>query len=179
MYVLALTTGMRQGELLGLQWADVDLERAEFRVNRALQRYGGQLQLIEPKTAKSRRTGSLTASAVGVLQAHRARQIAAGLAPLPTAFVFTSSAGTALEPRNVTRSFKRLLRRVGLPDIRFHDLRHSFATLLLVQGVSPRVVMEMLGHSQITLTMNTYSHVIPALKEDAAARLDAILGGRK
>jgi integrase len=82
---------------------------------------------------------------------------------------------TPLEPRNVTRQFKALLKAAKLPDIRLHDLRHSCATLLLAQGVNPRVVMETLGHSQVSLTLNTYSHVLPALQHDAAARMNAIL----
>lgn len=94
-----------------------------------------------------------------------------------TGLVFTTRWGTPIEPRNATRSFQRLLARAGLRPMRFHDLRHSCATLLLVQGVSPRVVMEILGHSQINVTMNTYSHVIPALQRDAAARLDELLMG--
>ena len=93
-------------------------------------------------------------------------------------FVFTSSIGTPIEPRNVTRAFKALLKAAKLPDIRLHDLRHSCATLLLAQGVNPRVVMETLGHSQVSLTLNTYSHVLPALQQDAAAKMNAILGSR-
>ena len=89
--------------------------------------------------------------------------------------MLTSSLGTPLEPRNVTRQFKALLTTAKLPDMRLHDLRHSCATLMLAQGVSPRVVMETLGHSQVSLTLNTYSHVLPALQEDAAAKMDAIL----
>jgi len=89
--------------------------------------------------------------------------------------VFTSTIGTPVEPRNAARSFKRVLQRAGLAELRFHDLRHSFATLLLMQGIPPRVVMELLGHSQISLTMNTYSHVIPAMQRDATAKLDALL----
>ena len=89
--------------------------------------------------------------------------------------MFTSTVGTPLEPRNVTRQFKALLKVAKLPDMRLHDLRHSCATLLLAQGVNPRVVMETLGHSQVSLTLNTYSHVLPALQRDAAARMDAAL----
>ena len=91
--------------------------------------------------------------------------------------MLTSVKGTPLEPRNVTRQFKELLTAAKLPNIRLHDLRHSCATLLLAQGVNPRVVMETLGHSQVSLTLNTYSHVLPALQQDAAARMNAILGG--
>ena len=89
--------------------------------------------------------------------------------------MFTSAVGTPLEPRNVTRQFKALLKAASLPNIRLHDLHHSCATLLLAQGVNPRVVMETLGHSQVSLTLNTYSHVLPALRADAAARMDAVL----
>jgi len=94
----------------------------------------------------------------------------------PGAFVFTTVIGTPCEARNIIRGFKAILTRAGLRDVRFHDLRHSCATLLLAQGVSPRVVMETLGHSQISLTMNTYSQVVPELGREAARRMDAILG---
>jgi integrase len=89
--------------------------------------------------------------------------------------VLTSAIGTPLEPRNVTRQFKALLKAAKLPDMRLHDLRHSCATLLLAQGVNPRVVTETLGHFQVSLTLNTYSHVLPALQRDAAARMNAVL----
>jgi integrase len=102
--------------------------------------------------------------------------MAAGARWQERGFVFTSGIGTPIEPRRVTREFKALLKSAGLPVIRLHDLRHSCATLLLVQGVSPRVVMETLGHSQVSLTLNTYSHVLPALQRDAATKMDAILG---
>ena len=90
-------------------------------------------------------------------------------------FIFTTPIGTTLDARNITRVFKAILVAESLPTIRLHDLRHSCATLMLAQGVSPRVVMETLGHSQISLTLNTYSHVLPAMQEDAAAKMDAIL----
>ena len=93
--------------------------------------------------------------------------------------VFTTPIGTALDDRNVRREFKAILADAKLPDIRIHDLRHTYATLLLVQGVHPRTVMETLGHSQISLTMDTYSHVLPTLTKDAAQKMDAILTGRK
>ena len=89
--------------------------------------------------------------------------------------MLTSSIGTPLEPRNVTRQFKTLLTAAKLPDMRLHDLRHSCATLLLAQGVNPRVVMETLGHSQVSLTLNTYTHVLPAVQRDAAVRINAVL----
>jgi len=181
LYKLALSTGLRQGELLGLKWKDVDLDKAELRVNHALQRYGGALHLVPPKTPRSRRSVPIPALAVEPLRQLRTRQrdarLLAGALWHETGLVYTTRWGTPIEPRNATRSFKRLLARAGLRPMRFHDLRHSCATLLLVQGVSPRVVMEILGHSQINVTMNTYSHVLPDLQRDAAARLDELLTG--
>jgi integrase len=180
LYSLALATGLRQGELLGLRWDDVDLEAATLRVNHALQRYGGQLHMVPPKTARSRRVVSLPEVVVRALEAHRFRQLQdrrkAGERWRDVGLLFATRWGTPIEPRNATRSFKRVLVRAGLPEIRFHDLRHSCATLLLVQGMSARVVMEILGHSQISVTMNTYSHVSLALQQEAAARMDALLG---
>lgn len=180
LYVVALFGGLRRGELLGLRWADVDLDEAQLRVDAALQRVASRLVLVPPKTARSRRTVSLPAMAVEALRQHKAAQakerLRAGSEWADNGLVFTTQTGAPIEPRNATRGFKRVLARAGIREIRFHDLRHSCATLLLVQGVSPRVVMEMLGHSQISLTMNTYSHVLPALQREAAARLEALLG---
>jgi len=179
LYLLALTTGLRQGELLGLRWSDVDFDVGEARVGQAVQRYGGKLHFVPPKTAKSRRSVTLTLMAIEALRAHKARQaqdrLLAGSRWQEFGLVFPSAVGTPMEPRNATRAFKAFPWRSKLPEMRFHDLRHAFATLLLAQGASPRVVMEMLGHSQISLTMNTYSHVIPALQHEAAAKLDGLL----
>jgi integrase len=113
------------------------------------------------------------------LKAHRLRQLEDRLASggewVESGFVFTTPTGTALDARNVSRAFRALLLSARLPAVRFHDLRHTAATLLLAQGLDPRTIMETLGHSQISLTLNTYSHVLPALQADAAAKLDAIL----
>ena len=129
-------------------------------------------------SGRSRRTIALPAFVITALRSHRTRQLevrlAAGSGWQNGGFVLTSSIGTPLEPRNVTRQFKALLSAAKLPDMRLHDLRHSCATLLLVQGVIPRVVMETLGHSQVSLTLNTYSHVLPALQRDAAARINTV-----
>jgi integrase len=179
LYSLALLTGLRQGELLGLTWADVDLDCGQLRVNHSLQRQAGELRLVPPKTSRSRRVVSVPAVAVGSLREHRVRQLedrlAAGADWRDANLVFATRKGGPLEPGNVVRSFKRALKRAALPNMRFHDLRHSCATLLLVQGVAPRVVMEILGHSQISLTMDTYTAVIPALQREAAAKLDALI----
>jgi len=137
------------------------------------------LQLVEPKSARSRRTIALPAVAVAALRTHLVRQLEARLAAgglwQDHNFVFTTSIGTPIEPRRITREFHELLTGAGLPVIRLHDLRHTAATLLLAQGVSPRVVMETPGHSQVSLTLNTYSHVLPALQQDAASKMNAIL----
>jgi len=117
--------------------------------------------------------------AVSALRGHRVRQLemrlAAGSRWRENRFIFASSIGSPLDPRNVTRQFKMLLIGAKLPNIRLHDLRHSCATLLLAQGVNPRMVMETLGHSQVSLTLNTYSHVLPALQQDVASKMDAVL----
>lgn len=145
----------------------------------ALQRIGGKLRIEEVKSATSRRHISLPQVAVEALRAHHQQQqqeqeILGNSWP-NTGLVFTSTRGTPLEPRNVVRLFHSMLQRAGLPHKRFYDLRHTCATLLLVQGVHPRVVMEILGHSQISLTMNTYSHVSPTLQREAASRMDELL----
>jgi integrase len=179
LYALALTTGLRRGELLALNWEDVDLARAELRVRGSLHWVDGKAVVQEPKTAMSRRAVSLTRLAIEALNRQRerqakARQLAGGRWQA-SGYVFTNTLGGPLEGSNLVRSFKAALRRTGLPEIRFHDLRHSAATMCLMQGVPARVVMEMLGHSQITLTLNTYSHVLPALQREAAERLDSLL----
>jgi integrase len=137
------------------------------------------LKFSQLKTARSRRTIRMPEIVIRSLKAHRTRQLeerlAAGGAWEDSGLVFTSIFGTPLEARNVTREFRALLAAAKLPAIRFHDLRHTAATLLLAQGVDPRTIMETLGHSQISLTLNTYSHVLPALQQDAAKKMDAIL----
>ncbi|MGO9207206.1 MAG: site-specific integrase, partial [Candidatus Limnocylindrales bacterium] len=181
LYLVALGVGLRQGEILGLSWSDLDLEAGTLTVRHALQRVGGHLILVEPKSATSHRTVALPMLVLEALEAHQARQLveqqAAGARwhADPRDLVFRTTIGTPLDGITVTRRFQALLRSAGLPHQRFHDLHHACASLLLTQGVAPRVVMETLGHSQIGLTMNTYSHVVPALGRDAAARMDALL----
>jgi integrase len=138
------------------------------------------IQFVEPKSARSRRTIRMPQVVVTALKAHRKGQLeermALGSAWTDAGLVFTSPTGTPLDPRNARREFHAMLTAApGVPRIRFHDLRHTAATLLLAQGVDPRTIMETLGHSQISLTLNTYSHVLPALQREAAAKMDAIL----
>lgn len=179
LYSVALTMGLRQGEALGLTWEDVDLRLGYLRIAKQLQRIHGSPKLVEPKTERSRRTLALPPMIARHLQQHFVQQqrekVSAGPRWREHGLVFTTPIGTPLDGTAVTKQFHQVLERAGLPQRRFHDLRHSCATLLLVQGVSPRVVMDLLGHSQIGLTMNTYSHVIPDLSRDAANRIDQLL----
>ena len=181
LYTVALTMGLRQGEALGLRWADVDLAAGTLRISVALSQVNGKLQLVEPKTERSRRTLHLPDVVAASLRQHRVRQVeerlAAGERWQDSGLVFTSTIGTALDPDNVTHRFQKALLAAGLPRIRFHDLRHSCASLLLAQGAELRTIMEVLGHSQISLTANTYAHVMPVLKKDAANKMDALFGG--
>jgi integrase len=177
LYTVALTLGLRQGEALGLRWQDVDLERGRLHVEHQLQRLDHRLALVPCKTDRSRRELALPAFTLAALSAHREGQARMlGALPAPTSYVFTTRTGTPLEARNVVRAWKGILDKAGLPaTMRFHDLRHSAATLLIAQGVHPRTVMEILGHSQIATTMNTYGHVLPETMSDAASRMDALL----
>lgn len=180
LYTVAITTGLRQGELLGLRWEDLDFETATLRVRVALQRVDGGWRLVEPKTPKSRRVIGLPAIALAALREHCDLQDAerrhAGERWEERRLVFTTGTGRPLDGPNVTHQFQHLLVRAGLPRLRFHDLRHTCASLLLADGIPPRVIMETLGHSQISLTMNTYAHVMPALQREAAKRMDELLG---
>lgn len=181
LYVLALTSGARRGELLGLKWDDVDLERGIVEIQRTLQRTPHGLTFVEPKTQRSRRQVILTRTAVDALKKHYARQLEERLRLGPAweddNLVFCNQVGRPLESSNLLqRSFYPLLERAGLPRIRFHDLRHTYATLALGQGVHPKVVSDALGHANISITLDTYSHVTPAMHQQAAEALDVALG---
>ncbi|MFN8676123.1 MAG: site-specific integrase [Thermomicrobiales bacterium] len=179
LFHVAIASGLRQGELFGLRWEDVDLDHGALRVRHALQRVDGVLTLVEPKTALSRRTVTLPGSAVSALRVQKDRQTferaAAGDLWREGGYVFTSTVGTPLNPSNVAKRLHALLAEAGLPRQRFHDLRHCAASLLLAGGVAPRTIMGILGHSQISLTMNTYAHLSPVLEREAANALDAVL----
>jgi integrase len=179
LFSVALSLGLRQGEVLGLRWEDMDLAAGTLKVRHQLQRVEGRLVLVPPKTVKSRRTLVLPPLIVDSLREHEKRQVAekiwAGSRWEESGLVFANRTGGPTQAKRVIEQFHRALHDAGMRRIRFHDLRHSCATLLLVQGVSPRVVMEVLGHSEIALTMNAYSHVIPELQREAAVRMQAIL----
>jgi integrase len=183
LYSAAMALGLRQGEALGLQWPDVDMTAGVLTVRNSLQRVKGKLQLVEVKAQKSRRTITLPQVAMAGFLRHRNRQEEerqlAGARWQETGFVFTTSIGTPLDGSTVTHRFQAALKAAGLRRIRFHDLRHTCATLLLAQGVHPRLIMEILGHSQIAITMNLYAHVIPAMQKEVASQIDAILAPPK
>ena len=179
LWVLLATTGLRLGEALGLKWDDLDSQGGRLAVRRALQRQrGAGLVFVEPKTGKSRRTVHLAAGTIRVLSEHRQRQRRARLRNGTTwqegNLVFCTESGLPLEGGQVSWRFHKALEAAGLPRIRVHDLRLTAATLLLTRGVHPKVVQEMLGHSTITLTLDTYSHVAPALHAEAAAEMEAL-----
>lgn len=181
---------MRRGEVLGLRWSDVDLNERALRVSQSMQRIStgsqekgkkSELRATETKTDGSQRTIALSESVVRALRGQRARQaqdrLAVGIPWQDSDLVFTNRNGGPIEPIVLHRDYKALLKKAELPPtLRFHDLRHSAASLLLSQGVHPRAIMELLGHSSISVTMNTYAHVFPAMMRDAADKMDAILG---
>lgn len=179
LFSVALAVGLRLGEALGLEWQDIDTTKGTLRVRQALQLVDGKLVLGETKSEKSRRSVALPEFAVQVLKRHRVKQkkerLAAGSKWQASDFVFTTTVGTPLDDRNVRRAFHALLAEAELPRIRIHDLRHTCASLLLAQGVHAKVVQEILGHSQISLTLDTYSHVLPEVSKDAAKRMDIAL----
>lgn len=180
LYTVALALGLRKGEATGLRWEDIDLDNQTLHVRYALQRINGKLQLKEPKTEKSRRSIDIPDVCVTALRRHKVRQMEEQLAMGPEwnnelSLVFTTTVGTPLDPGKVTDRFKKLLVCAGLRKQRFHDLRHGCASLLGAQGVPPRMVMEILGHTQLATTMDLYSHVFPAAKREAADMMNAAL----
>jgi integrase len=182
LYVLALATGMRQGELLALTWRNVDLKRASLHVHSTLHVTRDRYVFAEPKTRFSRRTIALSPIAVNALRAHRVRQVEerhrAGQAWEDLDLVFPNSVGSPIDGINLLKYwFYPLLLRAGLSRMRFHDLRHTAATLLLGRGVNPKIVSEMLGHSHVSVTLGIYSHVLPHMQREAAKAMNEALGG--
>ncbi len=186
LFVLALATGMRRGELIGLKWQDINFKAGTLQVVRVLTRVPTKMPErehvyieAEPKTEKSRRSIQLAPFALDALKEHRVRQLEnklqAGADWQDHDYVFCTLHGTHLGPNNIVVEFKKLLKQAGLPNIRFHDLRHSAASLLLSLGIHPKVVQELLGHTQISITMDVYSHLLPGMQKDAMSKLDEAL----
>lgn len=176
LWALLVTTGLRRGEALALRWDDVDVETSRLRVQRSFTTAGYEVHLTEPKTAAGRRSVSLDQQTTRILVEHRRRQAEKRLRVGPewrdTGLVFTDELGRAIHPTRAYVLFRELIRRNPLlPKIRLHDLRHTAATLALAAGVHPKVVQERLGHANIAITLDTYSHVVEGLREEAAGRV--------
>lgn len=165
LYVVAIATGMREGELLGLMWEDVDLEKGIIHVRRTAQTLAGKgVVITETKTNQSRRSIPLPQFAIEALKEQ----------PKECELVFPTSNCTPISARNLLRHWYLVREKIDEPNMRFHDLRHTSATLLLKAGIHPKVVQERLGHSRISMTLDTYSHVIPSMQEEAADKLDKL-----
>ena len=179
--LLAATTGMRRGEVLGLRWRDVNLDTAELTVNHTLEETKAGLRLKEPKSKRSRRNITLPALMVDALRAHKVAQaqerLMLGLGRDDDGYVFATLEGGPMRPRNLSKEFTRIVERAGARRVSFHSLRHTHASQLLRDGVHVKVVSERLGHSTISITLDIYAHTIPNMQADAAARIDAAFAG--
>ena len=179
LFFTALSTGMRLGEILGLRWCDVDLDSGSLFVVQSLYKSDGVCEMREPKSPHSRRQIAMPSSLIQLLQQHHAKQevqnILLGRELTGSDLVFAHPDGKPLDRHTVSHSFTKLLEKAGLPHIRFHDLRHTHATLMLKAGVHPKIVSERLGHASVAFTLDTYSHVVPGLQEAAAERFDKLL----
>jgi len=178
---LAVYTGLRRGELLALRWCDVDLKSKNLSINQSLCTVRGNGVITSnPKTSSSRRQVSLPPSAAGLLKSIKATRMeqyeAIELEWDESAYIFLRPDGSPMRPDTVTHAFIRIARELGFADVRFHDLRHTHATLMLKQGVHPKIVSERLGHASVNITMDTYSHVLPGMQEEAAVVFEKSLG---
>jgi integrase len=175
-----LYTGLRRGELLALRLRNLDLENGKLMVLETAYKLGnGEYRIKEPKTPQSRRTVTLSSSLVELLKAYKADQellrIQLGVSLDVDDFVFIRPDGSPINPNAVTLAFRRIIKRAGLKDIRIHDLRHTHATLMLNAGIHPKVVSERLGHANISITLDIYSHALPGMQEEAAEKFERVL----
>jgi integrase len=179
LWLTLATTGMRRGEVLGLRWQDIDLEAKTISIRQTRVMYGYQPLLSTPKTRRGKRQVALDPATVAALKEQRRRQkaerLAQGARGKASGFVFTQEDGEPYHPERVSKLFAGASRRAGLPHIRLHDLRHTYATLALSLGIHPKVVSERLGHASIAITLDTYSHCLPVLSEEAACRVAALV----
>lgn len=181
-FVLAIAMGLRRGELVGLRWSDVDLDNRVLHVRQQTQRRRGTLYDDDPKSRRRSRVVPMPALCIAPLRWHRLKQREAfahtGISWSETGYVFATRNGRPVEPRNVYRSFTRVAADAGLRVVRLHDARHGCATLLTAAGVAPRVIMEILGHSQISITMDVYTHVVHDTQREAISHMDRLLKRR-
>ena len=179
LWLTLATTGMRRGEVLGLRWEDVDLEAQSLYIRQTRVMTGYEPLLSTPKTRRGKRLVALDPATTVALKENRRRQrlerLAAGCPWLKTGYVFTREDGEPYHPERVSKLFLQGAKKVGLPRIRLHDLRHTYATLALGAGVHPKIVSERLGHANIGITLDCYSHCLPALSEEAACRVAALV----
>ena len=176
---LLAMTGMRRGEVLGLKWEDIDFEAGRLSVRRSLIPLGGEVIVSEPKTARGRRSVALDPETVEVLKTQAASQLAEqqewGEAWCDSGYICTKEDGTPYHPEVVSRYFRQAVKEAKLPTIRPHDLRHTHTTLALRAGIHPKVVSERLGHATVSITLDTYSHAIPAMQEEAAVLIAGLV----
>lgn len=180
-FLLVATTGMRRGELLGLRWRDIDFEAARASIRQTVVTVRHTVVFSEPKTARGRRSVAIDSATIAALREHRKRhleeRLAVGAVYEDLDLVFAREDGRPLHPESFVKVFDRRVTKSRVPRIRFHDLRHTYATLSLAAGVHPKVVSERLGHGGIAITMDTYSHAIPALQEEAAETVARLILG--
>jgi integrase len=179
LYALMLSTGLRRGEALGLRWSDFDRATGVLRVSRQLKREGSRLVTTDTKTSLSRRAVNLPVPMLKTLLDHEVRQGAQrghlGTSWIDSGFIFTSSIGTPIDPRNLYREFQKVCRSAGLGDWHPHELRHSAASLMLAQGVKIQVVSQVLGHSSIRMTADVYGHLLDPDRQEAAQAMGTLL----
>ena len=176
-YFLGVYTGLRRSELLALRWASIDLRAKTVSITETLQRVAGKgLMVLPPKTERSRRSVALPPDAVALLAGLKIKRkekcASMGLAWAESDYVFSHLDGSPFYPDTVSKVFATIIKKAGLPHVRLHDLRHTHASLMLKQGVNPKIVSERLGHSSIAITMDVYSHVLPGLQEAAALEFE-------
>ena len=172
---MAVSTGLRQSELLGLRWRDLDLDMLSISVSRTLYKRRGVIEFKETKTAHSRRQVAMTPKLASYLRDYQLESQLSGKPIGLDALVFCNQDGRPLDASMLSHGFHDIARRVGLESVRFHDLRHTFASLALLRGAKPKVISEALGHSSVAFTMDTYSHIISGMQEDMMALLDEVI----
>ncbi len=177
LWVLLATTGLRRGEALGLRWSDVDLERREAAVRQTVVAVGAEIVLSRPKTRRGERVVALDPHTVGALERHLRRARDGGRLAMASDYVFADADGGPVAPAHVSKRFRQIVAAAGLPEVRLHDLRHTHATIALQAGIHPKIVSERLGHANISITLDIYSHVLPHLQHEAATIIGDVIFG--